>query len=155
MRPAFSSVRVCADDLMPGSNQPWKKVSTYGAGSAGYQDSHDTASKTLTAPTRCPFCPYMMLIAVESSDYVSSLTRRSGRREFCLPRQRAMIPVSRPPAEPGRNKGMSQTSAKRAKLAGCPCRIVEGLHGSARELALAVLGPPMLLHIFGLTAAEL
>jgi arylformamidase len=55
-------------------------------------------------------------------------------------RTNIVIPLSRCSAEPGRSKGMFQTSAKRAKLASCPCNIVQGLHSSARGLALGVLG---------------
>jgi hypothetical protein len=33
-----------AHNVMSGGNQPWKKVSAYGAGSAGYEDPHDCCS---------------------------------------------------------------------------------------------------------------
>ena len=51
-----------------------------------------------------------------------------------------VIRLSRPSAESGRNKGMSQTSAKRVELASCPCSIGKVLHSSERGLALGVLG---------------
>ena len=37
-------------------------------------------------------------------------------------RSATVIPSRRPSAKPGRNKGMSQTSAKRTKPANGPCR---------------------------------
>src|SRR5256885_7018000 len=51
-------------------------------------------------------------------------------------RSAIVIPLSGPSAESGRNKGMSQTSAKRVELASCPCSIGKSLHSSERGLAL-------------------
>jgi len=39
-------------DLVPGSDQPWKKVSAYGAGSAGDKDPHDLDSENQVGRAR-------------------------------------------------------------------------------------------------------
>src|SRR5262249_14423244 len=57
----------------------------------------------------------------------------------------------RPSAEPGRNKGMSQTSAKRAKLASYRGRFTQ----FGKRTSVGGARSAMLSHIFGLAAAEL
>src|SRR5262249_56348239 len=55
-------------------------------------------------------------------------------------RSAIVIHHSRPFADSGRNKGMSQTSAKRVELASCPCSIGKVLHSSETGLHLSLLG---------------
>src|SRR6266702_6382280 len=68
-------------------------------------------------------------------------------------RSAIVIRLSRPSAESGRNKGTSQTSAKRVELASCPCSIGKVLHSSERGLALGVLGRRCCCTHLGLAAA--
>src|SRR5262245_17300394 len=63
-----------------------------------------------------------------------------------------VIRLSRPSAESGRNKGMSQTSAKRVKLDSCPCSIGKSLHSSERRLTLGCSVGDVVAHL-GLAAA--
>ena len=69
-------------------------------------------------------------------------------------RSAIVIRLSRPSGESGRNKGMSQTSAKRVKLGSCPCSIGKSLHSSERRLTLGCSVGDVVAHL-GLAAAEL